>query len=413
MGRVFRRKGSKLWQLRYRTWDPRQGRWGAYRDESSRTQNRREAEALLLAREEREEARRRGLVPAHTDVTLSMAVTEFLDNTQVMDDFVPERNRAAVHPVLGIEVRGSAWWIRTLDFASDLVSFFPESCTDVLADSVRLRAFDSWLAREGGRRRSGLAQSSRHKVLTWVRRLAVWCVEQGYLLKTGFDGSSAFKIPPEVTQSQARALGVKDTDRFWTEFGSLTLKAKVRVGLVMFTGARSGEVETIRASDVSSEFGTVRRRIWKAGRGGGVRDKVVRVPSDFIVVLSNWISAQRLRPDDILLPIRCQAGNRFLKRWKTSARGIRRTVLTRLHEAHVPLRVIQEVAGHRKLATTQKYLEVGQDDASQALEKVCWPAGSSATKSATDRPHQTTTVRVLKRQDDSEEGEASRCSSSG
>ena len=259
------------------------------------------------------------------------------------------------------------------------------------------------------RRGAGLAQSSRHKVLTWVRRVATWCVEQGYLQKTGFDGTSAFKIPGESTQGQARALNASETDQFWNEFGSLPLKAKVRVGLVMFTGARSGEVEMIRASDVSAEFGTVRRRIWKAGRSGGVTEKVVRVPSDFMAVLVRWLEEQRLGPDELLLPIRCQAGNRFLRRWRTSARGIRRTVLTRLHEAKVPLRIIQDVAGHRKLTTTQKYLDVGEQDASNALQQVRWAAESSATKSATDLPHQTTTLRALRRQDEAVKEKDGRC----
>ncbi|WP_084668903.1 tyrosine-type recombinase/integrase [Spirulina major] len=41
-----------------------------------------------------------------------------------------------------------------------------------------------------------------------------------------------------------------------------------------------------------------------------------------------------------------------------STHSFRRTALTRMHNAGVPLAVIKELSGHRTLAALQRYLEV-------------------------------------------------------
>ena len=41
-----------------------------------------------------------------------------------------------------------------------------------------------------------------------------------------------------------------------------------------------------------------------------------------------------------------------------STHSFRRTALTQMHNAGIPLRVIQEISGHSSLETLQRYLEV-------------------------------------------------------
>ena len=50
----------------------------------------------------------------------------------------------------------------------------------------------------------------------------------------------------------------------------------------------------------------------------------------------------------------------------------RRTALTRLHQQGVPLRIIQEISGHKSLATLQKYLEVTESEKENALGLLSW-----------------------------------------
>jgi integrase/recombinase XerD len=50
-----------------------------------------------------------------------------------------------------------------------------------------------------------------------------------------------------------------------------------------------------------------------------------------------------------------------------STHSFRRTALTNLSNAGVPLRVIQEISGHRSLASLQRYLEVSPEQKKVAI----------------------------------------------
>jgi len=50
-----------------------------------------------------------------------------------------------------------------------------------------------------------------------------------------------------------------------------------------------------------------------------------------------------------------------------STHSFRRTALTRMSNAGVPLRHIQEISGHKDLATLQKYLEVSPEHRKSAI----------------------------------------------
>jgi integrase len=400
MGNLFKRKKDKsdslIWQMRYRVWDAGRSQWGEYKYESAHTANRREAESLLHERELREERTRMGVEAAIARTRIGRALTAFLDETQAWDRDVPERNRTGVHPVLEIEVKGTSWWVRTVEFAGEAFRFFGDVDVSVLSERGKIASFDRWLAAKGGARGKGVGSSTRHKALTWLRRFCRWSRARGYLSNDPFE---SFEIPRELVVRRDRILDPSEVDRFWSEFEALPLKAKVRVGLALWTGARAGEIETIRVSDVSRSFGTVRRRLWKKSRSDAAKESVVRVPPELMALLTAWISKQELGPNDRLLPIRCQAGGKFLRRWATSMRGMRRTVLTRLHDAGVPLRVIQEAAGHAKLDTTQRYLGVAEHAVNDALSSLGW-GKPGAIENAIDSPHHATTDRELTRHDE-------------
>lgn len=50
-----------------------------------------------------------------------------------------------------------------------------------------------------------------------------------------------------------------------------------------------------------------------------------------------------------------------------SSHSCRRTALTTMHSAGVPLRVLQEISGHRDLGALQRYLEVSEEEVSGAI----------------------------------------------
>ena len=58
-----------------------------------------------------------------------------------------------------------------------------------------------------------------------------------------------------------------------------------------------------------------------------------------------------------ILRVACQQVDIF----GVSSHSFRRTALTQMSNAGIPLRVIQEISGHRNLEQLQRYLEVSED----------------------------------------------------
>jgi integrase len=410
MGNLFRRKDkegkeSPIWRMKYRVWDPQAGNWGQYKFESTGTPIRREAESLLLERERYEERKRAGLeIVSSPTIGLREALSEFLDSTQVFDREIPEKNRKTIHPFAGVEVQGTGWWIRTIDFAIDLDRHFkPKDAQTAQVDAL-LRAgaveeFHRYLQREGGARRAGVGQSTCSKTLKWLRRFCGWCLKRGYLAS---DPTSEYAIPGEVVTRQDRVVTEEDGARFIEQYRKLRLAARVRVGLAMWTAARAGEIEMIRVRDISFESRLVRRRIYKKAR---VQERTVRLPASLIDDLRQWIKERELGDSDCILSVRTQVGVKFLRKWRTSLRGLRRTVLTRLLENGASLRVIQEVAGHSQLGTTQRYLAVSEKAINDALEGLDWDVEDGVERVAPKAaPNRSTTRRHIANLRDSWDG---------
>ncbi len=50
-----------------------------------------------------------------------------------------------------------------------------------------------------------------------------------------------------------------------------------------------------------------------------------------------------------------------------STHGFRRTALTQMSQANIPLRTIQSISGHESLAALQRYLEVSEENKRSAI----------------------------------------------
>ena len=55
-----------------------------------------------------------------------------------------------------------------------------------------------------------------------------------------------------------------------------------------------------------------------------------------------------------------------------STHSFRRTALTQMHNAGIPLRHIQEISGHNDLGTLQRYLEVSPEQKRKAVSMIGW-----------------------------------------
>jgi integrase/recombinase XerD len=55
-----------------------------------------------------------------------------------------------------------------------------------------------------------------------------------------------------------------------------------------------------------------------------------------------------------------------------STHSFRKTAVTQMHNAGIPLKHIQEISGHNDLGTLQRYLEVSPEQKKKAVSVIGW-----------------------------------------
>jgi len=145
---------------------------------------------------------------------------------------------------------------------------------------------------------------------------------------------------------------------------------KTLFGVCLFSACRIREACTLRTEDIYTPNGKVRPRliIRKANTKGKLATRSIPVIEDLRQLLNNYYPQ---RGDIYLFPGRCNghishdSAARILRMAckevgiiGVSTHSFRRTALTQMSNAGIPLRVTQEISGHRNLEQLQKYLEV-------------------------------------------------------
>jgi integrase/recombinase XerD len=141
-------------------------------------------------------------------------------------------------------------------------------------------------------------------------------------------------------------------------------------GVCLFSAARIREACTLLTEDIYTTKGQVRPRliIRKANTKGKLATRSIPVIEDLRVLLTNYYplagkpylfpgrSSGHISEDSAARILRgaCKQAGII----GVSTHSFRRTALTQMSNAGIPLRVIQEISGHRNLEQLQKYLEV-------------------------------------------------------
>lgn len=155
--------------------------------------------------------------------------------------------------------------------------------------------------------------------------------------------------------------------------GSDNNRDRTLFGVCLFSACRIRECCTLFTQDIYTPKGNVRPRliIRKSNTKGKLATRSIPVIEDLRRLLAEYYP---LAGDDYLFPgrsdghisedsaarilrVACQQVDIF----GVSSHSFRRTALTRMSNAGIPLRVIQEISGHRNLEQLQKYLEVSDD----------------------------------------------------
>lgn len=160
-------------------------------------------------------------------------------------------------------------------------------------------------------------------------------------------------------------------------------RERLLVLLPIYTGARISECLNIRCSDVRHDGKNPWVRLEKNITKGKRKAREIPVCPLLEEALKEIVGN---RAEGYLIenlrgfnqPMSRQWGDRTLRRIFREAKikgasthSGRRTCLTRLHHAGIPLAVIQRISGHSSLATLQRYLEVSDENlisAARAME---------------------------------------------
>ncbi|NEO33480.1 MAG: phage integrase family protein [Symploca sp. SIO3C6] len=165
--------------------------------------------------------------------------------------------------------------------------------------------------------------------------------------------------------------------------GLLLTRDRTLMAVMLYTAARVNETVTLLTTDVYNKRGKVRPEliIRKSNSKGKLATRSIPVLEDLRTRLENY------RPtydNGYLFPglwgkghLHRDSACLILKRAceRTGIDGIsthsfRRTALTLMSNAHIPLRVIQEISGHRNLDQLQRYLEVETDQVKGAIAQL-------------------------------------------
>jgi len=167
-------------------------------------------------------------------------------------------------------------------------------------------------------------------------------------------------------------------------------------GICLFTACRINEACTLKVMDAYDTAGRVRPKliIRKGNTKGKLATRTIPVIEDLRLILTNYepaVGQDYLFPGRFSGHIDPESASRILRKaYKrvgiegASTHSFRRTALTQMSDAGIPLRIIQEISGHRDLSELQKYLEVRDAQVLGAITVLSMlsPVGEDVRKSS-------------------------------
>ncbi|HEY9295812.1 MAG TPA: site-specific integrase, partial [Phormidium sp.] len=170
-----------------------------------------------------------------------------------------------------------------------------------------------------------------------------------------------------LTQAELRQL--------FTE-GFVSPRDRALFAICLFAGCRVSEALAVKTTDIKGGTLTLR----KCNTKGKLRTRMVDIQPG----LASLLEAYQPKKPGLLfpggrpaMPMTRFMADKILKKAcervgivGVSTHSFRRTALTQMCSAGIPLRHIQEISGHNDLGTLQRYLEVSPDQRRKAVSVI-------------------------------------------
>lgn len=175
---------------------------------------------------------------------------------------------------------------------------------------------------------------------------------------------------------QGKVLSAKELQLLFTQ-GLRSPRDRALFGVCLFTGCRVSEALALQTTDIRSGTLTFRKSTTK----GKLKTRVVDIQPGLAQLLADYQQdlSGALFPGvrgltehltrysaDKILKAACERCGLV----GVSTHSFRRTALTMMSSAGIPLRVIQEISGHNDLGTLQRYLEVTPEQKRKAVSVI-------------------------------------------
>ena len=179
---------------------------------------------------------------------------------------------------------------------------------------------------------------------------------------------------------QARVLTNCEIERLFL-WGFKNIRDRTLFAICLHTGCRISEALAVKMQDISGGYLNLRKsntKGHKQTRSIPVNDKLNALLTEYIRQTKPelWLfpshhnsktSKQMSRAAaDLILRKACERVGLV----GVSTHSFRRTALTQMSSAGIPLRVIQKISGHSSLATLQRYLEISDQQVVEAVNVI-------------------------------------------
>lgn len=174
---------------------------------------------------------------------------------------------------------------------------------------------------------------------------------------------------------QGKVLSQGELRQLFTE-GLVTPRDRALFAICLFAGCRVSEALALQTTDIKGGTLTLRKCTTK----GKLKTRVVDIQPGLAALLDAY---QPSKPGNLFpggrpaRPMTRFMADKILKKAcervglvGVSTHSFRRTALTQMCSAGIPLRHIQEISGHNDLGTLQRYLEVSPDQRRKAVSVI-------------------------------------------